>query len=87
MNWLREFWHDLRFMIRHTRRLIKALVRSRLGYKRIYKSVLNASKRPHKSSKPYRDPGLEHESRLLGRSAQYVGQTEAERNRREFNAD
>lgn len=85
MNWLRELYKDLRFLTRHSRRLIKALIRSRLGYKRICRNLSRARDCAKSSGLPYHSQALEMESRLLGRPAQYVGQAQHERTRSDNN--
>ncbi len=80
MVWLREFYRDLRFLARHSRRLIKVLIRNRMGYKRLLKAVSDGL-REDGTNQPRHHVNilLDHESRKLGRPAQYIGQTDVER--------
>lgn len=80
MDWFRELYRDLRFLARHSRRLVKVLIRNRMGYKRIVKAVADELRVDDaKQATNHRSFFLEQESRELGRPAQYIGQAADER--------
>lgn len=76
MAWLKNFISDMRFLARHSRRICKVLIRNRMGYRRILSKLRELELQPEKQSihKRHQESWLKHESALLGRKANFIGE-------------